>query len=606
MSDISLSKAVRSNLLSLQGTALLMSKTQDRLATGNKVNSALDNPSNWFTAQGLNNRAGDLGSLLDSMANGVQTLEAADNGLSAMTKTLESMQSTLRQARQDKSFQTDSFVMAKINANDPTLGKLNFSGGAIANTVGVDLIKTGTGHSITMADTYAQPLTAAKASITPGSGVAALTTTETEAAVDLEFSFGDGPTLSLDLTLLTGRTPAQAAAAMQEKIDASAAYAGKVTITQTGGVFKLETVNNLDGEFTVGGTDANAFFGDPAAVAAADQPVSVEGSNEKHEFTINGKKIVLDRTATGPNSGDTMAHAIESINGQLGTDSKFEAFDALGGKIGLRAIKDDAGPLSIGGPDADFFGTPSGGFVAGTSGTLNFARTTDEMVAVINATAALKGNIRASNDNGKLRIENQSTRELTIEGKDADGKINGGLGVSTITGNSVRTGLASQFNELRDQLDKLADDASFNGINLLRGDKLTITFNETGTSSIDIQTKEGKTVNASNLGVPTSLLPEQLDSDLSIDALLTDVKAALDQVRSQASTFGSNLSIVENRQKFTKSMVDTLQTGAGNLTLADMNEEAANLLALQTRQQLSQNSLSLASQADQSILQLLR
>ena len=106
--------------------------------------------------------------------------------------------------------------------------------------------------------------------------------------------------------------------------------------------------------------------------------------------------------------------------------------------------------------------------------------------------------------------------------------------------------------------------------------------------------------------MPTSLLPEQLDSDISIDALLTDVKAALDQVRSQASTFGSNLSIVENRQTFTKSMVDTLQTGAGNLTLADMNEEAANLLALQTRQQLSQNSLSLASQADQSILQLLR
>ena len=228
------------------------------------------------------------------------------------------------------------------------------------------------------------------------------------------------------------------------------------------------------------------------------------------------------------------------------------------------------------------------------------------MVAVINSNTALKGNIRASNDNGKLRIENQSTQELTVEGKDANGAINGGTGTSTIDGNSVRTGLADQFNELRDQLDKLADDASFNGINLLRGDKLTITFNETGTSSIDIQTKGGDTINASNLGVPTSLLPEQLDSDISIDALLTDVKAALDQVRSQASTFGSNLSIVENRQTFTKSMVDTLQTGAGNLTLADMNEEAANLLALQTRQQLSQNSLSLASQADQSILQLLR
>ena len=601
MSDISLSKAVRSNLLSLQGTADLMARTQDRLATGNKVNSALDNPSNWFTAQGLNNRASDLGALLDSMANGVQTLEAADNGLTAMTKTLESMQSTLRQARQDKSFQTESFVMADIDANDPLLGTLNFSGGAVTNTVNVDLIKTGTGFSAAMTNAYAAPAAAAKASIEPGTGVGAIVTAVSELAVDLEFSFDGGGTLSLDLTAEAGRTPAEAAAAMQDLIDASPEYAGKITISEAAGVFTLETVGNVDGEFTVGGTDSAAFFGDPGAALATEQPVSVEGSNGLHEFTINGKKITLNAT-----NGVDLDTAIDTINTQLGADAKFEAYDALGGKIGLRAIKDDAGPLTIGGPDADFFGTPAGGVVAGTSGTLKFARTTDEMVAVINANTALKGNIRASNDNGKLRIENQSTQELTVEGKDANGAINGGTGTSTIDGNSVRTGLADQFNELRDQLDKLADDASFNGINLLRGDKLTITFNETGTSSIDIQTKGGDTINASNLGVPTSLLPEQLDSDISIDALLTDVKAALDQVRSQASTFGSNLSIVENRQTFTKSMVDTLQTGAGNLTLADMNEEAANLLALQTRQQLSQNSLSLASQADQSILQLLR
>jgi flagellin-like hook-associated protein FlgL len=601
MSDISLSKAVRSNLLSLQGTADLMARTQDRLATGNKVNSALDNPSNWFTAQGLNNRASDLGALLDSMANGVQTLEAADNGLTAMTKTLESMQSTLRQARQDKSFQTESFVMANIDANDPLLGQISFSGGSVTNTVGVDLIKTGAGYSAAMTGPYAAPTAAAKASIEPGSGVGAIVTAVSELAVDLEFSFDGGATLSLNLTAEAGRTPAEAAAAMQDLIDASPDYAGKITISEAAGVFKLETVGNVDGEFTVGGTDSAAFFGDPGAALATEQPVSVTGSNGLHEFTINGKKITLNAT-----NGVDLETAIETINTQLGSDAKFEAYDALGGKIGIRAIKDNAGPLTIGGPDADFFGTPAGGVVAGTSGTLKFARTTDEMVAAINANTALKGNIRASNDNGKLRIENQSTQELTVEGKDADGAINGGTGTSTIGGNSVRTGLADQFNELRDQLDKLADDASFNGINLLRGDKLTITFNETGTSSIDIQTKGGDTINAANLGVPTSLLPEQLDSDISIDALLTDVKAALDQVRSQASTFGSNLSIVENRQTFTKSMVDTLQTGAGNLTLADMNEEAANLLALQTRQQLSQNSLSLASQADQSILQLLR
>ena len=75
-------------------------------------------------------------------------------------------------------------------------------------------------------------------------------------------------------------------------------------------------------------------------------------------------------------------------------------------------------------------------------------------------------------------------------------------------------------------------------------------------------------------------------------------------MRSQASTFGSSLSIVQNRQDFTKAMINTLQTGADNLILADTNEEAANMLALQTRQQLSQTALSLASQADQAVLRL--
>jgi len=610
MADISLSKAVRSNLLSLKGTADMMASTQNRLATGNKVNSALDNPSSWFTAQGLNNRASDLGSLLDNMANGVQTLEAADNGLTAMTKTLESMQSTLRQARQDKSFQTSSFVLNKVDANDPTLGKLNISGGAVANTVGVSLTKTGTGDSLAMAAKYEAPATAGKASLVGGSGVAVLTDADAQAGVTLSVTFDGGAALDLSIAAdgqtTPDRTVAELATLMQEKIDASADYAGKIKVTQTGGKFTLETVGNVDGEFAVTGTDAVAMFGDPAGATAADQPASTAGSNGKHDLVINGKKVTLDGTGTGNQAGDTLANAIKSINTQLGADSKFEAFDALGGKIGLRAISDDAGKLTVGGADADLFGTPVAGEVAGTSGTLTFARTTDEMVAAINATATLKGAVRASNDNGKLRLENQSTKALSVEGLNTDGAITGGAGKSDIAGNSVRSGLADQFNELRDQLDKLADDATFNGINLLRGDKLSITFNETGTSSIDIQTKDNKTINSSNLGVSTTLEASDLDSDNKIDAELSKLKTALNDVRAQASSFGSNLSIVQNRQSFTKSMIDTLQSGAGNLTLADMNEEAANLLALQTRQSLSSNSLSLASQADQSVLQLIR
>ena len=99
-SNITLSASVRQNLLSLQDTAALLSLTQNRLATGKKVNSALDNPGNFFTSQSLNNRASDLNSLLDSIGQAQQTLKAADQGISSVTKLVESAKSIAKQARQ--------------------------------------------------------------------------------------------------------------------------------------------------------------------------------------------------------------------------------------------------------------------------------------------------------------------------------------------------------------------------------------------------------------------------------------------------------------------------------------------------------------------------
>ena len=164
----------------------------------------------------------------------------------------------------------------------------------------------------------------------------------------------------------------------------------------------------------------------------------------------------------------------------------------------------------------------------------------------------------------------------------------------------------TQFNEVRDQLNKLADDASFNGVNLLRGDALKLTFNETSTSSITIQSKDPTGINTTSLGI-TAATDTEFGSDTSLDARLTQlVGLALTTLRSQSSAFGSKLSIVQNRQDFTKALTTTLQTGADNLTLADTNEEGANLLALNTRQQLQTTSLSFASQADQAVLQFLR
>ena len=133
-SSITLSAGVRANLLSLQKTAGLMSTTQTRLATGKKVNTALDNPVNFFTSSSLQSRASDLSALLDSMSNGIKTLEAADNGLTSITSTLQSMKSTLQQARQDKSFQTASYTIDSTTIGTASVKNLAFTGGAVGST----------------------------------------------------------------------------------------------------------------------------------------------------------------------------------------------------------------------------------------------------------------------------------------------------------------------------------------------------------------------------------------------------------------------------------------------------------------------------------------
>src|SRR6185312_1427643 len=137
MSDITLSAGVRQNLLSLQSTANLMAQTQNRLATGKKVNSALDNPISFFTSQALQSRAGDLNSLLDSMSNGIQTIQAANNGLTSITSTVQSMQSTLNQALQDSSWQSSSYTIDSTSIGTGSLKNLTLSGGSITGSVNV-------------------------------------------------------------------------------------------------------------------------------------------------------------------------------------------------------------------------------------------------------------------------------------------------------------------------------------------------------------------------------------------------------------------------------------------------------------------------------------
>ncbi|WP_193335316.1 flagellin N-terminal helical domain-containing protein [Devosia beringensis] len=594
MSDISLSKAVRSNLLALQGTADMMATAQNRLSTGNKVNSALDNPSNWFTAKGLTNRSSDLNALMDSMANGIQTLKAADNGLSAMTKTLESMQSTLRQARQDKSFQTTS-----LGIDAAATGNLTIAGGSVGSTA----ISTNV-----------------QKAVVTGNGGFAAAGGRTQAAGAFSFTqVGVNNGNANTVNFAKGDTAADVAKKINEKM--ALTLGGSVVKAEVeNGQLKLTNSSNTTfGVFT--GGELVGLSAQTAATATAETRVGTATVGSGITFTggdivIGGKTVTLTAGSAADTATTNSTRAAQEINDGLQSQGETGFYASVAGNT-VTITRADGEAFTVSGAGAattSGLSIPTAATQAGVAPkalvaappTKNMSKTADELVESINANTALVGRVRASNDNGKLRLENQSTQKLDIIGASA-GNINGSTVARTeVAGNSVRAGLASQFNELRDQLDKLADDASFNGINLMRGDNLTITFNETGTSSIDIRTKNGQTINASNLGVPTQLEEKQLDSDANIDSLLMDMKSALDDVRSQASTFGSNLSIVQNRQDFTKAMISTLETGAGNLTLADMNEEAANLLALQTRQQLSSNSLSLASQADQSILQLLR
>lgn len=109
MSDISLTASMRSNLLSLQNTQSLMDTTQERLSTGKKVNSALDNPSSYYTAQSLNNRASDLSALLDSMGQGVQTIKAADEAITSITSFVQQAKAVANTARDEANKEVSSF-----------------------------------------------------------------------------------------------------------------------------------------------------------------------------------------------------------------------------------------------------------------------------------------------------------------------------------------------------------------------------------------------------------------------------------------------------------------------------------------------------------------
>ena len=201
-----------------------------------------------------------------------------------------------------------------------------------------------------------------------------------------------------------------------------------------------------------------------------------------------------------------------------------------------------------------------------------------------------------------------STIQAAIDGLDAITELvvqaKGLATNSKATGNTnERSTLAVQFNELLSQINLIANDASFNGSNLLKAtpDELGVAFNDDNSSNLTITGLDSTTAST---GINIAVAANGFGANANIDAALTQISAALSELRTNAATMGSKNTILGTRLDFTENLVANLNNGEGKLTLADLNEESAKLLALQTRQQLGINSLALAAQSERSILAL--
>ncbi len=172
------------------------------------------------------------------------------------------------------------------------------------------------------------------------------------------------------------------------------------------------------------------------------------------------------------------------------------------------------------------------------------------------------------------------------------------------TDSDTRSGLAVQFNDLLVQVNSLVNDATFNGTNLIgqTSISLVVYFNETNTSKLTI-TNTNLSINTAG-GLSVAVAAAGFISDSNINTAVSQLTTALTKLRTTSSSFGNNTTVITTRQDFTSNLINTLQTASDNLTLADTNEEGANLQALQARNSLGITSLGISGQLQQAILKL--
>jgi flagellin-like hook-associated protein FlgL len=535
MSCIVLSTSVRQNLLSLQSTASLLATTQNDLATGNAVNSALDNPTNYFTAQSLNNRASDINNLLDQIGNGVQVLQAANTGITSLQSLVSNAESIANQVLQAPTgYSTKSTVTAAV-----------ITGATADNLLGPST-----------AATYTATTAAADSKTGATTSAATLLSGGTTAVDGLGTAITDGSSLIVD-----GQTISFSSSAATTAPSASGG-----TVSTNGTV--QDVLNAID-----------AITGGTSSVTAAGKLSITSGTTQN---------LVIG-------SGST-AGVLSSLNIAAGTTDLTPP--ALSGETLTIAATVTSGDSQTS-PTSITFGTGSG--EVSSLNQLNTALAANDLQASIDSTGVIS--ITTTNNAASEKI-GAISGSATASGQAFAGVTAGGAApVADPNSQATRNSLVAQYNQVLAQINTTAQDSSFNGINLLNGDTLNLTFDETGASKLSVT---GVVFNDSGLGLSSlSAGTDFLDSN-SANNVLTSLTQASTTLRTEASSLGSNLSVVEVRQDFNKSLINVLQTGASNLTLADPNEEAANSQALSTRQSIAVSALALANQSQQSVLQLLR
>jgi flagellin len=544
MSGIVLSASVRQNLLSLQSTAQLLATTQNALSTGNKVNTALDNPTEFFTAQGLNNRAGDISNLLDGIGNGVQVLQAANTGITSLQSLIANAQSIANQV-----LQAPTGYTTKSNVTSAAIP------GATANNL-----------------------------LGPG-----LNATATGAVVNNQLAT---PAPISTSTLLVGTSPSNSLATASQITNGSVLKINNNSITFSTG--QTTTTTDANGNVTIG-------IGNGSQESIQSVLSAIDGiTGSAVPSTVSGTGQLLLSTGTTSNlkiaAGTGNALAALGLTALGGTTTNITPPVLEGETLSIAATGNGTATNIV-------FGTGTGQI--STLNQLNTALAANNLQASVDTTGHI--NISTTNNAASATIGNNAaapviTGTSTVSGAAFNNLTPGGP-IADPNSQATRTSLVAQYNQVLVNINTTSQDSSFNGINLLNGDTLNLTFDETGASKLAIQgyTLNDAGLSLSNLNNGTDFL----DSN-SANTVLTQLTQASTLLRTAASSLGSNLSIVEIRQDFNKNLINVLQTGASNLTTADTNEEAANSQALSTRQSIAVSALALANTSQQSVLQLLR